>query len=127
MSSEDHKAAPWLARVRQTLDRQTDLSPQEERRLHRARQEAFARATRARGWPRWMTDTGRGGSWRPVGGLAVAASVTLAVVMVLNPGTMHHPPLPVALAELEDIEWVLDEGFWVDDPAFLQWVMEESG
>lgn len=128
MSPEDREMEPWLCRVRQTLDRQAGLSLQEEMRLQRARREAFARADAGAG-PRSVAGVDKRHGWMPLGGLAAAASVMLAVVLVLNLDTMGHPPLPVVLAEMDDIEWVLDmdESFLMNDPAFLQWAMEESG
>ncbi|EHQ51151.1 hypothetical protein ECTPHS_00580 [Ectothiorhodospira sp. PHS-1] len=128
MSPEDREMEPWLAQARRTLDRQTGLSLQEAMRLQSARREAFAKAGAAAP-PRPVSGRGKRPGWMPLGGLAAAASVMLAVVVVFNLETMQHPLLPVVLAELDDIEWVLelDEGFWMNDPAFLQWVMEETG
>ncbi|TVQ74550.1 MAG: hypothetical protein EA372_02215 [Chromatiaceae bacterium] len=114
-------SAALLERVRHTLDAQTTLTRSEQSRLRHARREALA-ATRSPAPSRWF----------PAGGLALAASLmlTVAVWFALEPGTGHEP-MPVALAQMEDMDWLMesDDPFWVadlDDPAFVLWAMEEG-
>lgn len=114
-------SAALLKRVRHTLDDQATLSPFEQARLRHARREALAT-------PRSPAPS----RWFPAGGLALAASLmlTVAVWFALEPGTGYEP-LPVALAEVEDLDWLMesDDPFWaadLDDPAFVLWAMEEG-
>lgn len=114
-------SAALLERVRHTLDDQATLSRSEQARLRHARREALTA-------PRQPVPS----RWFPAGGLALAASLmlTVAVWFALEPGAGHEP-IPVALAEMEDMDWLMesDDPFWaadLDDLAFVLWAMEEG-
>lgn len=106
---------PLMGRVRDTLDRDSALSPEETARLAAARRRAFARRRVA---PKRL----------PAVGLAVAASVMLvAGLLLLRPDGIE--PLPAQLAQLDDLDLllVLEEGDAGADPEFLAWALEERG
>ncbi|MGM0676870.1 hypothetical protein [Ectothiorhodospira marina] len=114
-------SAALLERVRHTLDDQATLTGSEQARLRHARRQALS-SSRHPVPSRWF----------PAGGLALAASLmlTVAVWFALEPDRGHEP-LPLALAEMEDVEWLMEseDPFWVadlDDPAFVLWAMEEG-
>ncbi|MBK1691127.1 hypothetical protein [Ectothiorhodospira mobilis] len=124
MNTGEHHDA-LLRRIGRTLDQQAGLTPAERARLGRARREALQRPVRR--LPLALPEL-------PVGRLALAASLVLTVALglALTPFPRGPQPLPAALAEPQDWDWLMaaeEDPFWVedlDDPAFLVWAAESQ-
>ena len=112
-----------LARMRETLDALPGLSLAEQQRLQRARQAAVRGSGKAPS--RWRLPL-----WRPMGTVALAASMLLAVVLIWDVGNGLGPEgLPALALEGAEVEWLLagDEADWLsvaDDVAFVFWATQ---
>ncbi|SIT72540.1 hypothetical protein SAMN05216526_1676 [Ectothiorhodosinus mongolicus] len=112
-----------LARMRETLDVLPGLSLAEQQRLQQARQAAVHGSGKAPS--RWRLPL-----WRPMGAVALAASVMLAVVLIWDVGNGLGPEgLPALAVDGAEVEWLLagDEADWLsvaDDVAFVFWATQ---
>lgn len=112
-----------LVRMRESLNALPGLSLAEQQRLQRARQAAVHGSGKAPS--RWRLPL-----WRPMGAVALAASMLLAVVLIWDVGNGLGPEgLPALALEGAEVEWLLadDEADWLsvaDDVAFVFWATQ---
>ena len=112
-----------LVRMRETLDSLPGLSLAEQQRLQQARQAAVHGSGKAPS--RWRLPL-----WRPMGAVALAASMLLAVVLIWDVGNGLGPEgMPALTLDSTEVEWLLagDEADWLsvaDDVAFVFWATQ---